>query len=275
MNQQIRAKFISLLKDASFLIGTDAFPIFRKKDEPDPADIPFIYQKKSKSVLKQNPSAKILFKEQLTREERNISCKLCSDRLSGIRSFKRNGRKNILVLHYSGETKKGKKPFVKKSKHQIFRTKEAEDIFGKLIQKVFGFSYLEFFYQEYPACNFQTDNSSVSDWIARADKCRFHVNESLASDNIAGIIMLGSSAVVAMGIENAKKNEGQIINYDHNGKNIPQLILRSPEAILQMQEKRKQLSVESIEYGNLQMEENSLIEKFSENLRKFKTKLGL
>ncbi|MBE7411310.1 MAG: hypothetical protein L6Q54_00995 [Leptospiraceae bacterium] len=275
MNENIRLKFITLLKDVNFLIENHTFSILRKREEKDPESIAFVYPKKPKQadVIK-SPSG-ILFKEQISKEERNFLCRLCIDRLSGIRTFKRNGRKKILVLHYTGETKKGRKLFVKKSKYQVFRTKEAETIFEKLIQKTFGFSYLEFFYQEYLGCNFLPDSSNNSDWLRRAENCKSQVKETLEEDEIVGVIMLGSSAVLSMGIEKAKKIEGHIEEYSYNGKKIPQIVIRSPEAILQIQEKKKKIQIESDDYKTLQNEEEQLFQKLYEQLTQFKTYTGL
>lgn len=234
----------SILQDLRFLIKKEDFPIFRKRGEPDPQTMELVwkenwnfgYTSTESGVPTQTRGVQVRIppKEQ----DRNFSCKLCPERLSAVRHFIVRGRKKVLVLHYTGEFQPNKPSYAKTSPQRIFRTPEAENLFDRMIQKEFGFSMREFYYQEYPACLFSQDRSSELDWKRRVENCRVHVKETVQKEGIKGIILLGAAATLAFGKEEAAKLLGKTVEFEPG---IPMVILRSPEAILSSEQKEKKL----------------------------------
>ncbi|EQA43669.1 hypothetical protein LEP1GSC050_1271 [Leptospira broomii serovar Hurstbridge str. 5399] len=241
----------SILQDLRFLIKKEDFPIFRKRGEPDPQTMELVwkenwnfgYTSTESGVPTQTRGVQVRIppKEQ----DRNFSCKLCPERLSAVRHFIVRGRKKVLVLHYTGEFQPNKPSYAKTSPQRIFRTPEAENLFDRMIQKEFGFSMREFYYQEYPACLFSQDRSSELDWKRRVENCRVHVKETVQKEGIKGIILLGAAATLAFGKEEAAKLLGKTVEFEPG---IPMVILRSPEAILSSEQKRKEASPNSSEF---------------------------
>ncbi|MCE9500777.1 MAG: hypothetical protein K8R21_09785 [Leptospira sp.] len=268
-NAEKLENLIAIIKDTVYLIRNEKIPVNHFKNEKDPEEIKFIWEE-NKPAIHLQPG--IILKGTPEKSERNFICKLCPERISGIRTFIRRGRKPVLVLHYTGEHRKNHKPFSKKNNLQIFRTKEAEDLFGRMIEKSFGFSHLEFFYQEYPGCIFNPDKSEDTDWSRRTENCKSQINETVTPEDIKAIIMLGNSAILTFGIDEAKKMTGKLNYFEINGKQIPMIVLRSPEAVLQLEAKRQKFekNPDSTEYKTAKSEESELKKTILAELQIFK-----
>nr|WP_165778861.1 hypothetical protein [Leptospira perolatii] len=240
---EILKELKGILQDFRFLLQRNSFQILKYQGEPEPHELDLVWKENWNWGQKQltggkkeeNAPVRTAPKEQ----DRNFICKLCSDRLSAIRHFLIKGRKKVLVLHYTGETQTGKPAYVKTSPQRIFRTAEAEDLFDRMIQKEFGFSMREFYYQEYPACIFSQDRSSTADWKTRVENCEVQVKDTIEKEGIQGIVLLGTSAALVYGKEEASKRMGKTFEFLPG---IPMIVLRSPEAILASEQKRKSLS---------------------------------
>jgi hypothetical protein len=244
MNQkEIFEKLIVIFDETQYFIKNNALPVFRLQSEPDPHDISFVWKpltKKNKEQrLKENQA-----KQRLNRELINFPCSLCSNKTTGIKNFFYTGRFPILVLHYSGASNPKEKPFVKKNPKQTFKEELTGKVWNDLIQSVYNFSSEELFYQEYPACNFNTNVGKEEDWKTRAETCKVYVEENVRDYEIQGIILLGSSAKHVFGAEKAKQMLGKIDFWHLDGREIPVMTLRSPEALVFLDEKSKQVSEE-------------------------------
>lgn len=247
-----------ILQDFKFLVQKGEFPIFRRQGEKDPQDLDLewkdswnwssIGSKKQKETSMPGIQMRIPPKK----EDRNFSCKLCPDRLSAVRHFIIRGRKKILVLHYTGETVSGKGSYVKTSPLKIFRTSEAEDVFDRMIQKVFGFTMKEFYFQEFPGCLFSQDRSGEEDWKRRTQNCKVQVQETIQEEGIQGIILLGAAATLLFGKEEALKQMGKTLEFQPG---TPMVVLRSPEAILAAEQKRKSTKSDSSEFQEAKKKE--------------------
>lgn len=265
MNQKtILENFTDILKETKFLIQNQTLPVFRFQEETDPND--FVFPWKSKV-----PESLEIQKKQQKESQRknrdliNFSCTLCQGKLSGVRQFLHKGRKPILVLHYSGATTAKEKPFTKTRPNQIFKDKLTEVSWDGIIQKVFGFSFEEFYYEEYPACTFSHTDSKETDWKQRLETCKVHVKETVEEFGIKAIVILGSSARLLFGPEKAKEQLGKVEDLDLNGIKIPMLTTRSPEALVFLGEKAKKSDSETnlFQYGK---EKQDLEESFISHL---------
>lgn len=263
--------YSSILEEAMLLLNTNAFPIYRLSTEPEPDSILYTWQLKDKSK-EEIKSGSVLIKPKLTDKDKNFSCKLCPNKLSGIPDFKKEGKIPILVIHYTGEHRKGQKQFIKKNKSLIFRTEEAEDIFNRMIQKSMGVSYKDFYYQEYPACTFNHDKLEANDWKLRVDNCKVYIEEVIQEKKIKAIIMIGSPATFYFGQEGAMKNADKLLDFDFSGIKIKGVVLRSPEALLQIENQKKDLasSPESPKYKEALEKEKKIKKQIVEQLQKLK-----
>lgn len=251
MNQKtILETFSDILKETKFLIQNQSVSVFRFQNEKDPNDFVFPWKSKVPETLeKQKKQQKE--SQRKNRDLVNFSCTLCQGKLSGVRQFLHKGRKPILVLHYSGATTAKEKPFTKTRPNQIFKDKLTEISWDGVVKKVFGFSYEEFYYEEYPACTFSHTDSKDSDWNTRLENCKFHVKETVEEFGIKAIVILGSSARLLFGAEKAKEQLGKVMEWELGGLKIPLLTTRSPEALVFLGEKAKKADSETnlFQYG--------------------------
>ncbi|MCB1160261.1 MAG: hypothetical protein KDK45_22350, partial [Leptospiraceae bacterium] len=260
-----------------YLLQKGAFPILRKGREPQPDSYSFTWEIKAEELKTQEIATGIIRKHARDSVEPNFTCKLCPGKLAGIRQFIHEGQKPILVLHYTGEHRVGKKPQAKKSKNLIFRTEEAEDLFSRLVQKVFSISYRQLHYQEYPACVFSPSGSTEKDWKHRIDSCNQYVKETLEKKKIRAVIMLGSPALFYFGNTLARENTDKMVRFNFSGLEIPGIVLRSPEAILHFEDKKKSLNPEreAEKYKEAREEERKIKLNIVEQLQRFQKEVGL
>jgi hypothetical protein len=233
-------KLSEILEDSEFLLKTEQFPIYNLQTEPYPDEFPILFQPAhlpsipaKQKIL--DPVGQVLAVDHYL--SRNFSCKLCPDRERGIRAFLRRGRKKLLVLHYTGDSGLGgHTATIKRSNRIVFKSSQIEDFFEELIQETFGFSHEEFFYQEYPGCHF-SKKLTQGDWKKRATACDFHVLETVQTESIKGILVLGSAAVLRWTKEFCIENQGKVMAWKFaNGEKLPFLITRSPEALVHARE---------------------------------------
>ncbi|WP_061248569.1 hypothetical protein [Leptospira alstonii] len=279
MDKQILTGIGRILGDLRFLIQKKQIPILQLSGERPPETTELVWKEEWNPALSGIQSDDLELEAegiQVRRSprvaERNFVCKLCVDRISAIRNFLVKGRKPILVLHYTGEIAPGRPSFSKTSPDQIFRTKEAEELFGRMIQKQFGFGHREFYYQEYPACIFAHSKSNAQDWKLRTEKCEVQVKETIDSEKIKGIILLGTSAIAVYGKEKALEMMGRTLDFLPG---IPMIVLRSPEAISAIETKRKNFtgSKDSFEFETIKKEEIAIKESILSQLALFQNKL--
>ncbi|WP_061222391.1 hypothetical protein [Leptospira weilii] len=277
MDKEILSALRRILGDLRFLIQKKQVPILKLSGEQPPETTELIWKEEiwlpsSQSHDLELEATGIQVRRTPRTAERNFVCKLCSERISAVRNFIIKGRKPILVLHYTGEIVSGKPAFSKTSPDQIFRTKEAEELFGRMIQKQFGFSHKEFYYQEYPACIFAHSKSNATDWKVRTEKCEVQVKETINTEKIKGIILLGTSAIAVYGKEKALEMMGRTLDFLPG---VPMIVLRSPEAIAAVENKRKNFKgdKESFEFETIKKEEIAIKESILSQLSLFQNKL--
>lgn len=269
MKKTVLEQYSDILNDFFYLTKNESFPIYKFKQENHPDRIFLTWNQKSKNI--QEKKQNIIEKPNISKIEKNFICKLCKNKLSGIRSFIKLGNKPILVLHYSGEYRKGKQPISKTKSNLVFNTEEEDDLFERMVRKAFGHSSRDFFFQEYPACNFNPNIEG--DWAERLKNCEKFINETIVENSILAILMVGSSAILKFGKDKAHSLIGKTIYYEFLDKQIPLIVLRSPKAVLALEAKTKKFESDkrSIEYKNAKNEENSLKKQIIEELTRFKS----
>ena len=270
----VLSEFYTILEETKIVLENHSLHLYKVGLEPDPDTITFSWDS---SLLKEEAKLEttVVAKPKLTAKEKNFACKLCSQKMSGVSNYKREGQLPILVLHYTGEIRKGQPQFVRRSKTLIFRTSEIEDLFARMIQKSMGFEYQSMYFQEFPACTFNHNNSTDTDWKNRMDNCITFVKETIEEHNIQAVIMIGASAVLFYGKEEAKKKADQLLEFNFSGIKIKGIVLRSPDAILAIEAKKKSLAndKESAEYKKVVEEEKNIKIQIVEQLKKLKSEL--
>lgn len=277
MNERIvLEKYLEIINELKSVIDSEEFIEYKFEDELYPDDIELSWKKLDPyKVLPSN-----LFhisRPTVPEESRNILCKKCKDRVSAIRGFIHKGSLPILVLHFTGEISPTKKVFSKSGKNQIFREPKQEEIFDRMIQKVFSVSMRDLYYQEFPGCNFKNQTSSVLDWEQRTKNCIEHVQKTVLSENIQGIIITGRAAVSFFGFEKAESFLEKILPFELESTILPSIVIRSPEKILSLEEtkKRYEKNKESNDYKNAAEEEKKIKLQIVNSLTEFKNKVQL
>jgi len=154
-------------REISFLVKNNGFPVIQLRKEPDPEDIRIHWQ--PLKIDSPEPVKQVQIPSISGDEHRNIKCSKCSERISGIRSFYKKGRKPVLVLTYTGEIRKGHRLVSRKNQDLRFKTAAADDLFARMISRAFGLEPGDLYYQEMPACNFSTDLDN--DWKKIVQNC--------------------------------------------------------------------------------------------------------
>ncbi len=275
MDRIVLEKFLEILQDTKHVLQHSPIPFLQKEGER-PIDH-FYFKWSSIQASPEKKSTHILpsVLGPLSKEK-NASCNLCPKKLSPIKNFFQKGNVPILVLHYTGEIKKGGNNFFKKP-NQIFRTLEAEDLFDRLVKKVFGCGIRDLYFQEFPACVFNYDNSLESDWKSRLDHCTTHVEDTIQKNGIKGVIITGSAAVLYYGNEKARELTGKIQTVSFGNVSIPLVVLRSPEGILGVEQKRKKLEINktSKEFISIQKEETEMKINIVKYMQEFKNRIQI
>lgn len=268
-------EFNSILKDMIYILENGEYSGLPEKTIPDVhlywkelAELPRTEFSKTvpKTVFSVNSDS-----------EKNSKCRLCAGKLSPIRSFIHTGSVPVLVLHYTGEFRKKQKPFYKTDRNAVFRTEESENLMDRLVKKVFGFPMRNFFYQEIPACTFNADTSSDSDWTERIRNCMIHAEETIKIHNIRAIIITGAAAVLMLGKERAGAETGKISRYRFGNTETEGIVLRSPEGMLALEARRKALenNKNSDEYKKAREEENRVKEDTVRYMTEFRSRFSL
>lgn len=273
MERFILEKYLEILEDLQFLIKNKGFSRIQKENEKSPDNFHFDWINFD-IVIPNKPKLKIIAHS--FAKDKNALCSLCPEKQIAIKNFFHKGNFPVLILHYTGEYRKGQKTSLKE-KDCILKNREVEDILNRLLQKVFQKTFQEFYFQEYPACFFNQERSEPKDWANRIENCWTLVETTVLEHNIQGIIITGGAAVLKYGIEKAKELTGKIQEIQIGSLKIPLVVLRSPEAILAFEQKRKQLEKNktSIEYKQAREEENKLKQSIVEYMTLFKKRLGV
>lgn len=259
----LKEKFLEIIQDSSYLIKNNFIPISYFANEKKIDEFNFEISE-SKKIEKENPKLNLT-------GEKNFLCKLCKNKLTAIKTFQHKGNIPVLILHYSGETRKKFPPFTKTKSNLIFKNENLEDLFDRLCKKAANKNMRDFYFQEFPACNFSPQNSEEIDWSNRVNLCKSHVIETLESNQIKLILFVGITAVLFYGKEKASEFTGKILDVEFGGKKYSSMVLRSPEGILSLEEKRKNLENKknSSEYEKAKSEEDKVKKETLENFKEF------
>jgi hypothetical protein len=269
INREFLEKYSKTLVDLSKLISENKFFINNLSNEPK---VDFIQFKWDIKLPQNSIDKKIVKPLHLKSTERNIVCKLCLDRSFGIRNFLHKGNVPILVLHYTGEFRPNLPIYTKPTSERIFRNFESEEIFHRMIQKVFSISMRDFYYQEYPGCVFSNKTFDMNLWKNRLENCNAHIQETIESEKIKAILITGGAAVLLFGKEDAQKKIGLIEDFSFGSTSIPTMVIRSPDAVLQIENRRKNIDQKKNpnEFKKAKEQENQLKIEIVNYLQKFK-----
>lgn len=171
----------------------------------------------------------------------NARCTLCSDRLYPVRRYRRTGRKPILLLYYNGAFGGGKqKP--DRSDKQIFATAAEDDLFARMLSAA-GLAVDDLYYQEYTACHFNDSRSLPEEWNERAGHCLGHVADTIKEFDIRILLLTGPAAIFLLSEEKARQHaqSGEALRLPLADREIPALVLRSPAALLALEQRREKL----------------------------------
>ncbi len=275
MNERVVIeKYLEIITDFKGFIQSDEFIEYKFEDEIYPDDIDLHWNRiDSKRFITNNLSQ--FTRPTIPEESRNIVCKKCSDRVSAIRGFIHKGNVPILVLHFTGEISPTKKVFSKMGKNQIFRDSIQEDLFDRMVKKIFLVGMRDLYYQEFPGCNFKNQTSTLTDWEIRTKNCLEHIEKTVINEGIKGIIITGRAAVSYFGYEKAESLLEKIIPFELGKNSIPSIVIRSPEKILKLEEikKKYEKKKESQEYKNAVEEEKIIKLQVVNTLTNFKNQV--
>lgn len=235
-SRTILEKYYQILSDLKEVVNS--VPIYKLDQEKEPDDFSLSWKSslKDKKVTFSDTSPDKL---EIPSDARNVTCKLCPERVSAIRGFIHKGTVGLLVLHYTGEISPNKKIYSKIGKKQIFREELEEDIFDRMIKKVFNIGMRDLYFQEFPGCNFNPKSTEKSRWMDRTKNCLSHVHKTVTDEGIRGIIITGRAAVSYYGYEKAESMLDKIYPFEFDGLSLPAIVIRSPEKLLSLEENKK------------------------------------
>ena len=181
----------------------------------------------------------------------NFLCEACFGRLYPVRKFFREGRLPILLLHHNGLLKKSsssRAPLAReRSLDFVFGGRLEDELFARILGKI-GLKWEDLHYQEYPACHFNPDpiESKEEDWQERAHNCLEHVEKRIRASKIERIILSGNAAVALLGIKEAQEKTQSmeifpfpLVSKEAEKKEVDCVVLRSPLALLSLENQRK------------------------------------
>ncbi len=272
MQTKVLEGYLEVLRDLEFLIQEQKFAFLKKEGEKSLDSFHFSWLEINHEPNKTKP--KKIFPS--SNKEKNVVCQLCPDRQIPIKNFFHKGILPILILHYTAEFRKNQKTTFKSDK-SILKNPETEDILNRLLYKVFSKTLPNFYFQEYPACIFNQNTSEGVDWKNRVENCWTLVEDTILKEKIQGIILTGGAAVLKYGLERAKELTGIIQELTIHSKKIPIVVLRSPDALLSLEKKRKQYekNKNSLEYQKAREEEQEIKQSTLDYMFLFKKRLGL
>ncbi len=264
--------YIEFLKKLSFYLKenykVDPLPfVYKTVSEVYIPDIKKIKQKKNK---KEHQKYSFINHEELEDNLKlkkeyaeNIFCNRCKNKVYGVKQYFKKpirGPKPILVLHYNGSIDNKKLPKDNSDKF-YFSSQEEDEMFNRMLATV-NLSLENLYFMEFVACHFSPD-STREEWDERVQNCLIYLEKIINEYNIEKLLIVGNSAILLFGkdaFEFVKRSE--IKNISICNKMIPSLIIRSPLALLTIEEKRKEYYQKLIQY----QEEYKLYLKYKDQL---------
>ena len=171
----------------------------------------------------------------------NFHCNLCKDKVYAVKNYFKKPEIHpspILVLYYNASPDSKKLPRDNSDKY-YFSSKEEDELFERMLNKN-NLSLKSLYFQEFVACHF-SPNSSSEDWEQRAKNCYYLLEKNVEEFRIEKILLVGYAAILLLGKEaiHLAKNS-KIISLNIKEKQIPAMVIRSPLALLTLEQKRKE-----------------------------------
>lgn len=250
---QIAEKIRNILTDLSVALAEDPEGlVYQYASEPDPVKMELDLQRcavdagNPRDIFIPGMTEQQAFGEnQFHEADRNLAanfrCNLCTDRMYAVKRYYIAGKSSVLVLHQNGPFLDGRFRRDQSSKF-IIGSQVEDDLFSRMVTAA-GKEISDFHFQEYLACHFNPERSLEENWNERGKNCLNHVRDTIADKKISHLILTGPSAVLLLGQKKANdlaKSSGTIdLPLGPGESNIPALVIRSPAALLAIEQKRK------------------------------------
>ncbi len=206
--------------------------------------LPKIYfptlKKTSYDLVKKEKTEPIISIPEVLLKE-NFQCNLCKDKVYAVKNYFKKPEENpypILVLYYNASPDSKKLPRDNSDKY-YFSSKEEDELFERMLNKI-NLSLKNLYFQEFVACHF-SPNSSSEDWEQRAKNCYYLLEKNIEEFRIEKILLVGYAAILLLGKEaiHLAKNS-KIVPLNIKEKKIFTMVIRSPLALLTLEQKRKE-----------------------------------
>ncbi|MCS7204353.1 MAG: hypothetical protein NZ853_01500 [Leptospiraceae bacterium] len=240
---QVRDSYAKVLKEFSkylediryiepfpFLVGNPPrvyLPLSNKRVEPQ--------MQRKERIESSHSEVKITLNE-------NQICQLCSNKAYAVRKYFKKPTKEelkIMILHYNGSIDNNQIPKDVSEKF-YFSSKEEDEVFNRMLSS-FHYTLENFYFQEFVACHFSFQ-SSHEEWNTRVQNCLPFLEKNVKDHQIQKLMIVGSAAILLFGNE-AKEivKKPHLLPFHIHDLELKAIILRSPQAILKLEQKRKEL----------------------------------
>ena len=264
----------------------DNWPLIAKFPEAGETEIDAIelltYNKKPKeeNVVEKLVDKKEASTTNLRNLPRNFSCESCQDRLFPVKQFFRVGKIPLLFLVSNGVLKSSKhSPLARdRSLNLVFSNENENELFGRILSSL-SHKWSDFYFQEFPACYFNSNTSTMEDWKRRAQNCWKHVEHTITENKIKKLVLCGNAALAFLGIKEAKEKSQSMKSFltpieakktpgHSHPESIECLVIRSPSAILSLEKKRKEAKDKNI-HSELLSQEKEIKTNILSSLKSF------
>ncbi|HMU84824.1 MAG: hypothetical protein K1X70_05515 [Leptospirales bacterium] len=207
--------------------------------EPLPEQVPLIYRPPGKKESPQvqsdlsspgspgkqpgKPPVREIAKKHLPA---NFTCELCPDRLFPVRRFQRAGKIPVLFVFFNGSVVPTRvRP--DKSNDFILSSKQEDDYFASFLSP-YGFALDSFYYQQFPACHFNPERSSLGDWQRRSDACLVHLKAAVETAQIQHLILTSPSSQFLLGKDESQRlmTSGEEFLFERSGIRLTGHVMR-------------------------------------------------
>ncbi|MBL8021627.1 MAG: hypothetical protein JNM27_18290 [Leptospirales bacterium] len=191
--------------------------------EPAPLDMQIVYRPPAKANV---PVASGLPEAAPSKTFRhippNFACGFCPERMYPVKRFMITGKLPVLVLFFNGSVTPTKiRP--ERSDICILASKEEDALFEQTLRDS-GFSGMsDFYFQQFPACHFNPQRSTMSDWQRRANHCTEHVRATIQTHGIKHILVSSPSSQFLLGKEETQRltTSGEMFSLPIGSESIP------------------------------------------------------
>jgi uracil-DNA glycosylase family 4 len=182
-------------------------------------------------------------------QQENLICNLCKDKVYAVKNYFKLPKSEpypLLVLLYNGSYNVKKLPRDNSDKF-YFSSEEEDNLFDRMLQAV-NLNITNLYFQEFVACHF-SPNSTIEEWEVRVKNCLSFLEKNLEKYNIEKILLVGNAALLLFGQEAIKMaNKSEVLSLNFNNKEYPTMIIRSPIALLTIEQKRKEFQTHLQKY---------------------------